>query len=374
MLFVAFSCCLVIIVYPVVVYPLIVFGCAWARPKAWQKSHIKSTVAFIVTVHNEEQRIRQKLEDTLRIRSPGLPVEFIVVSDGSTDGTRDVVAEFHDLGVRWIDCPRRGKEAAQIVAIRATAADVLVFSDAATRIERDGLVEILRPFADASVGAVSGTDMVTKAGSLGEDLYLRYEMALRRAESLCSSIIGLSGCFFAVRREVALELVDNVPSDLGAALVSIRQNRRAVGQPSARCWYTPTPGAGSLFRRMRRTVLRGIRCLWVYRAALSWHRPLASWQIISHKWLRFLSPLFAAAAIALAATAAILGQTWGVAVCAATAGLFVLGVLSFSTRLALLKAFRPAGFLLITYAAVVAAWFSLLAGEKGVTWTPTTRS
>ncbi len=376
MLLVLFVLCVLAIIYPIIVYPLLLWLVAAVRPRRWMNGTVTDKAAFIITVFNEERKIEAKLRNTLALIGPGLKIEIIVASDGSTDGAREIVRGYEACGVRWLDCPRRGKEAAQIDAIRATDAEILVFSDVATVVDPHGLDEILRPFADPSIGAVSGTDRVDQSRLTGERLYLSYEMAMRNVESLCNSLVGLSGCFFALRRQVAEKLLSDVPSDFGAALVCARQGLRAVAQPTATCSYTITPDAGSLYRRWHRTALRGIRCLWAYRGVISWRRPLASWQIISHKGLRFLTPLFTILGLMLAGWAAATGQSWGMVVWGVFLALAIVGLLSrlIDTRSHCLRVFHPVGFVFIINAAVIAAWCSLFFGRKDAAWTPTKRA
>jgi hypothetical protein len=102
---------------------------------------------------------------------------------------------------------------------------------------------------------------------------------------------------------------------------------------------------------------------------------MISWQVISHKWLRYLTPFFAGLAIVLASWAAVRGDLWGQLVLAALAVPSALGVLAFLPGCALtrLRVLRPVGFVLVTSLAVLAAWFSLLLGSKETTWTPTVR-
>jgi cellulose synthase/poly-beta-1,6-N-acetylglucosamine synthase-like glycosyltransferase len=376
MLLALFIFCALAIIYPLGVYPLLVWLVAVMRPRPWRNGVVTDKVAFIITVFNEERKIEAKLQSTLNLTGLDMKMEIIVASDGSTDGTQEIVNGYGACGVRWLGCPRRGKEATQIDAIRATDAEVLVFSDVSTVIDPKGLEEILRPFADPSVGAVSGTDRVSTSTLTGEHVYMSYEMALRSAESLCNSIVGLSGCFFAMRRQVAEELLPSVPSDFGAALVCARRGLRAVAQPAAYCFYAPTPGAGSMYQRWHRTVLRGIRCFLVYRGALSWRRPLASWQIISHKGLRFLAPLFAIFGLVVAGWAAAAGQIWGIIVWGTFLPLSILGLLSLvlDASSCYVSVFRPVGFALVINAAGITAWCSLFSGRQDAAWTPTKRA
>jgi cellulose synthase/poly-beta-1,6-N-acetylglucosamine synthase-like glycosyltransferase len=363
-------------VYPVVIYPILVLALARLRPRGWRASPWNERVAHIVTVHNEERRIRSKLDNALAIDRPEGGVETIVVDDGSSDGTERIVGEYAARGVRWIPHPRQGKEAAQLAAIRATSCRVIVFSDASTRIEKDALPALLAPFVDDEIGAVSGTDRAeSEASGTGEDLYVRYEMALRRAESRAGSLVGLSGCFFAVRREIAEKLLPDVPSDLGSALLCLVDGRRAVSQDAAVCTYSSTSQPEREYQRKRRTALRGLRCLWAYRRAVSPLRPLASWQVLSHKVARFLSPFF----LVLSAAALCVGAARREA--PALAGLAVLAVLAAAAILSSLwpalrrwRGVRALGFFLLSNVAVLTAWIDLLAGRKLSAWVPTSRS
>lgn len=374
MLLAVFVICLVASFYPLGIYPVLVMGLARLRPRPWKAADETHSVDFMITVFNEEHRIREKLEDTLALKHDCCDLKIIAVSDGSTDGTERLVGEFMQRGVQWLGCRRQGKESAQIEAVRRSTADIVVFSDASTQLEPDSLIQILRPFADPTVGAVSGCDMVDGAEQTsGEKLFLRYEMALRNAESLCGSLVGLSGCFFAVRREVAQHLVAGVPSDLGTALICARMGLRAVSQQKARCYYARTTGSNRLFRRWHRTALRGIRGLWAYRDAVSWRRPLVSWQILSHKWLRFLSPVFAPLAMLTVAAGALNGQPWALWMTPTIVGLISVSLLSLSWPLRTLHLFRPIGFVVVTNCAVIAAWASLVNRQTHTTWTPTPR-
>ncbi len=360
--------------YPLVVYPVLVRILAWIRPRPWSTGSPAFDVAHVITVHNEAGRIRTKLENALAARYPTAGAELIVASDGSTDETEKVVAEFAGRGVRWLPCPRQGKEFAQLAAIRATRAPVIVFSDASTSLEPGSVESLLAPFADGAVGAVSGMDVVEGLAHGGEETYVRYEMGLRRAESLAGSLVGLSGCFFAVRREIAAGLKTDVPSDLGAALVCLAVNRRAVHAQDARCVYSTTPSVEKEFARKRRTALRGLRGLLAHPRAFSFRRPVATWELVSHKVLRFLSPVFLALSVACVVAAAALGNEPAILISIA-AGI-VLTIAAVSLMSAAARRFAPLralGFLLLGHAAVATALVDLTVGRKAVHWVPTRR-
>lgn len=364
-------------VYPVLVYPLLVLALGRIRPKPWLTGPASAEIAHIVTVYNEEARIAKKLQNCVSLKWPtSCPHETIVASDGSTDGTERIVREFADRGIRWLACPRRGKEAAQIDAVRSTRAPLLVFSDAAALLEPEALDALLEPFRDPSVLAVSGTDVLEAQDvDTGEGLYVRFEMAVRRAESLAGSLVGLSGCFFAVRREIALQWIPGIPSDMASALLSIAAGGRAVAARDARCVYSVTRRAGSEFARKRRTALRGLRCLWHHRRTLSPTRPLVSWEILSHKWWRFSMPFWIVAALASALLA--LAVWWPVLAWLAVGALLLVVAWTWIAGRSAVRgtmASRATVFLGVSLAAVFAAWSDFLRGRDEATWTPTARS
>lgn len=362
--------------YPIAIYPVLVRLVARVRPRGWKEGRVSVEVAHVITVHNEERRIGAKLENALAVRYPGGRADIVVTSDGSTDGTEAIVRTFAPRGVRWLSSPRRSKEHAQIEAVRQTNAPILVFSDASTMLESGSVEALLAPLADPEVGATSGADVIATAGpGTGEEIYVPYEMALRRAESLAGSLVGLSGCFFAARREIAREFKDDVPSDLGAALICLSRGLRAVHVDPARCTYATTPEVDREFLRKRRTALRGIRGLIAYKASFAGRRPVATWQLVSHKLLRFLTTVFFALSAGLLLAAAAIGSR--PAALLAGIGLAAVAVASVSLAWAPARRYRlprALGFFLLSNAAVAAALLDLVIGRTAVSWTPTRRA
>src|SRR5262249_33096969 len=140
--------------------------------------------------------------------------------------TDAIAASFAARGVRLVrNDPRGGKEAAQACAIAEAKGEILVFTDVTAELDADSLRAIVRPFADATVGAVSSEDLVAVEG--GEGAYVRFEMALRRLESEAATIVGCSGSFFAVRRDLATPWPADLASDFRSALESARRGLRA---------------------------------------------------------------------------------------------------------------------------------------------------
>ena len=174
------------------------------RARPLHRDSITPRVSFVIAARNEEARIAQKLDNTLQQDYPADALEIIVASDCSTDGTDAIVRAYGGRARLVRARERQGKEAAQRLAVLESSGDILVFSDVATALTSDAVSVIVRNFADPTVGCVSSVDRFVNAdGRLsGEGAYVRYEMFLRALESRVNTLVGLSGSFFAARRDV----------------------------------------------------------------------------------------------------------------------------------------------------------------------------
>ncbi|WP_253938156.1 glycosyltransferase [Hahella sp. HN01] len=254
-------------------------------------------VSLIITAHNERDRIREKIENSLELDYPDM--EIIVASDCSTDETDDIVREYADKGVRLARADeRKGKEYAQLQAITIAVGEILVFSDVATKIPADAIKKLESYFADERVGAVSSEDrFITNDDQVaGEGAYVKYEMWLRRLESERFGLVGLSGSFFAARKKVCEEWDIYSPSDFNTALNCAKKDLVAVTAPDVLGFYKDVADPQKEYQRKVRTIIRGI-------TALSRHPQVLSpvqfgWfavQILSHKVMRWAVPWFLAA-------------------------------------------------------------------------------
>lgn len=253
-------------------------------------------LSFIITAFNEESGIREKIENTLTVDYPADKLEIIVASDGSTDGTNDIVREYQERGVRLAEVTeQKGKENAQRFAIGEARGAVIVFSDVSTRIEPNALKIIANAFADAAIGAVSSEDrFITKDGKVaGEGAYVKYEMWLRKLESSVVSLVGLSGSFFAARSEICQNWDISVPSDFNTALSCIVHRKAAITVPNLLGYYPNLADESKEYQRKLRTVIRGIAALFKRsEVANPFRHGFFAIQVISHKVMRWLVPWF----------------------------------------------------------------------------------
>jgi len=190
---------------------------------------------------------------------------------------------------------RLGKENAQWAAIQAATGDVLVFSDVATQIPADALQKMAAYFTASDIGAVSSEDrFVSQDGSVaGEGAYVKYEMWLRRMESGLAGLVGLSGSFFAARKEVCQQWDIHSPSDFNTGLNCARAGYRAVTAPDVLGYYKDLSDPSKEYQRKVRTVLRGITAIARHPDVLSLRRfGLFAFQVWSHKIMRWGVPWF----------------------------------------------------------------------------------
>ena len=328
--------------------------------------------SFIITAHNEAARIRDKIENTLAQDYPAHALEILVASDCSTDGTDDIVREY-SRRVRLVRAPeRRGKEAAQGLAVQSASGEILIFSDVATALARDGVTTMVENFADPTVGCASSIDrFVDPDGQVsGEGAYVRYEMYMRALETRVNSIVGLSGSFFAARREVCREWATDRQSDFSTLLRSVEMGLRGVLDMRSAGYYRNIADDRRELDRKVRTVVRGIHVLATNARMLNPLRHgLFAWQLASHKLCRWLVPFAMVGAafsnLALLPRSPLYGVTL-LLQCAfyATA---LAGVRTGAPRL------RIPAYLLRANAAVLLAWHRFARGERIALWNPSDR-
>jgi cellulose synthase/poly-beta-1,6-N-acetylglucosamine synthase-like glycosyltransferase len=376
----------VFFVYAYVVYPAIL--ALWASltergsgadsdpPFEWPTLHVS------LAAYNEEAQIRGALEALLATDYPADRRRVLVISDASTDRTDDIVLEYAEQGVELLRLPSRGgKTAAENAGAKHVDADIVLNTDASTRLLPESVKQLVRVFADPTVGVASGRNRSVGAegssSNLGETAYVGYEMGVRSLETRTGSIVGASGCFYAIRSELHLEpLPEFLSRDFASALVAAEHGYRSVSVDDAVCLVPRTGSLRTEFRRKRRTMARGLETLWFKRRLLNpfCYRSFA-WKLFSHKLCRWLASLFLPLGIIGLALLA-WGSTWPRAVLAPLSLWIVLGL----AALLWPASRRPpriiaiCGYVLLGSVAAVLAWAQALRGERGAIWEPTRRS
>ena len=291
-----FWCGTILSIYSYALYPVLLRMVVVVRPRSVAFPTVElPRLCVIIAVHNGGKSLVEKIEDTLRLDYPRELREIVIASDCSSDDTDEIALRYRAQGVTLVrSSDRKGKEHAQLLAIKATTSPLLVFTDVATRLAPDALATLVASFHDPSVGAVSSEDeLVSSSGQVrGEGAYVRYEMALRRLESRCAGLVGLSGSCFAVRRELCAHWRIDTPSDITVALLCAQSGSRAISNGLVKGRYEDLKDASKEFYRKKRTIIRGMTAVWELRESLNLRKHgLFAFQVWSHKILRWLVPL-----------------------------------------------------------------------------------
>lgn len=292
-------------------YPLFIRWLAHRRPRLPQQAPLQPTLSFIVPALNEEAVIAAKLENLLGLDYPPTLREIIVVADGSTDRTVEIVQKYAERGVRLLFQPeRRGKIAAMNRAVPEARGEILIFSDANTFMEPGSIQALVRNFADPQVACVSGEKRIRPATQIqaeGESAYWRYESMLKWAESQVSTAIGALGEFFAIRRTLYRLLEeDSIIEDFVLSMRLVMEGWRVIYEPAAITWEEASPTLRGEWTRRVRMAAGGFQAMWRLRGLFAPRYGLIAFQYFSHKVLRWLAPLFML--LALGATAAFARQ------------------------------------------------------------------
>jgi glycosyltransferase involved in cell wall biosynthesis len=362
------------VVYAYLGYPAVLFAVGLvARREAMPKSDGLPTVTMIIPVHNEQGRIASKLVNTAALDYPRDRLQVLFVSDGSTDGTVEMIASRKPNWMDLIELPVRGGKASALNAGLARATnEILVFSDASIALQPEALRQIVRSFANPHIGCVSGEDRIADSG--GEAWYGRYELLLRRLESRVHSIVGASGSFYAQRRAICTPFAEGMAPDFLSVLRTVEQGYRAVSDPQALGVMTSVKDARLEFDRKVRTLIRGMTALFAYGRLLDpvrygwfafalWSHKIGRWTVPLFLIVALLSPLALLASPAYVAFFVVQLAFYGAALMALTG---IRGVQhSLPGRIAL--------YFSTVNAAILAAWFRYARGVRQELWTPSHR-
>ncbi|HJW90704.1 MAG TPA: glycosyltransferase family 2 protein [Anaerolineales bacterium] len=302
--------CSLLSAYTYLGYPALLWLLARLRPRRAFPLAGTPKVSLLIAAYNEQEVIAEKLENSLALDYPRERLQILVAADGSDDRTPEIIRSYAGRGVELSFQPaRRGKTAALNRALAAVRGEILIFSDANNLYAPGAVRALLRPFADAQVGATTGAKCILEGdGHLGasEGLYWRYESAIKDLESRLSTCTAVAGEILAVRRALFEPFPEGIINDdFYLALGLIRRGFRVVYVPKARSYERVSPSAGD--ERLRRARITAGRYQFLALAGrlLPWKNPLVIWQVFSHKILRLFVP-FAMLGAFTAAAAAVL--------------------------------------------------------------------
>ena len=269
-----FWTCVCLLAYVYLGYPLVVYLVSLLWAKTVHRADIEPHVTVLITAFNEEAALPEKLENTLKIDYPANKLEVLVASDGSTDRTDAITLEWASRGVRLFRQEGRvGKTETQNNAVHQATGEIILFSDATTMYSEDVFKRLLPSFADESVGCVAGRliyldDEQTNVGQ-GAKRYWNYETWIRMAESRACSLIGASGCLYAVRKAAYQPMYADACSDFLICTTVYRQGLRSVFAPEAVCFEHTNRRTDDELKMRVRVVSQTFTDLWRNRDMLN---------------------------------------------------------------------------------------------------------
>lgn len=292
-----FWVCTSLILYVYFGYPLTIVLLASCRKREQYSLEALPRVSLIIAAYNEEKSIERKLHNCFDLSYPPELLEIIVAADGSNDRTVEIVQRYSSRGVILsYDPERAGKMAAINRGFSAATGDIVVLSDANNHYTPETIRALAAPFSDSRVGAVSGSKAIIQSGtdlSRSEGSYWKYEALIKKSESRFSTCTAASAEILAIRRNLFQPPPTGIINDdfwIIAGL--IRQGYRVVYAPQAQSLeHTSLSAADEVVRRSRivagryQAIFRGL-------SILPFTRPVALWQILSHKFLRPVVPFF----------------------------------------------------------------------------------
>jgi cellulose synthase/poly-beta-1,6-N-acetylglucosamine synthase-like glycosyltransferase len=295
-----FSICLIIYTYVGYIFAIALISLFYSKPV--KKGNIEPAVSMIIAAYNEEKHMKEKLLNTFSMDYPHDKLEIIVASDGSTDGTDEIARSFenNESGIKVVLHRvegRLGKTATQNSAVKIASGEIIVFSDAADMYDRNAIRELVKNYADPSVGAVSGMyhykNPTGGQVGFGTILFWKLENFIKSRQTKICSITGCSGCIYSVRKTLYAELPANIISDLVEPLAILRKGYRIVFEQKALAIQDTTEKPTQEFKMRIRVIVRGMNGLLYMKTLLNpFKYPYVSFQLFSHKILRWFVPVF----------------------------------------------------------------------------------
>ena len=278
------------IIYTYIGFPVLtIFRAAIKRHPIKRQSSELPYVSVIIAAHNEAAVITEKLDNTLSLDYPSDCLEVIVASDGSNDSTNELVQNFHPDQVTLLILPRQGKNSALNTAVATSRGEILLFTDTDTFLAPDAINNLVKPFADKSVGGVTGEHQFSAQVKSG--LKWQFKRGMKTMMSGAGSATAGEGQIYAIRRELFRTLPKTVTDDLYNSLQVPAAHQRLVFEPEAIAYpIANNKTRQSVFQRKVRINTRVLQTLWIMRRLFNpFEYGFFPVQLVSHKLMRRLA-------------------------------------------------------------------------------------
>jgi cellulose synthase/poly-beta-1,6-N-acetylglucosamine synthase-like glycosyltransferase len=364
-------------------YPVLIWALSRLIPRERKKydRHFLPTVSLLISSYNEENVIEEKIINSLSLNYPEELLEIIVISDGSTDRTDEIVNRYAGQGVALKHYKGRiGKTACLNKTVPAARGEIIVFSDANSMYDRDAVRNLVPNFADVTIGFVTGYTRYAVDPNNGVStsigIYSKIEKFTKKAESAVGSCVGADGALFAVRKKLYTPLQQTDINDFVIPLSVIRQGFRGVLEEGSFCTEKTAGDPRGEVRRQIRITNRTLRAIFNNIGLLN---PAAygmfPFELLSHKIAKFLAPF--SAMLLVACTIALMNSGTGYRLFLLVQLLLLLfawpGYRSKTRFPALSQLSSICRTFVAMNLAIVGGWLQFLRGETYTTWSPEKR-
>ena len=293
----AYWLCVTAVIYIYAGYPALIKLFSVFPQKTVFEESFEPVVSILIAAYNEENDIRQTIQNKIDLDYPRDKLEVIVVSDESEDATEAIVESFSnaEISVKLVrQQPRQGKTSGLNMIVPQARGEILVFSDANSIYQADALRHLVKNFSDPETGYVTGKMIyVNEDGSIvgdGCSAYMKYENIIRSCETIIGSVIGVDGGIDAMRATLYKTLnADQLP-DFVQPLKVVDQGYRVAYESEAILKEHTVSNSGQEYRMRVRV---GLRAMWALHDMRHLMNPfrfgLFSFQLISHKLLRYFA-------------------------------------------------------------------------------------
>jgi len=250
-------------------------------------------VCLFVTAFNEKDYVHQKVRNSFALDYPQEKIQYLWITDGSDDGTPDLLKAYNRLEVHH-QPERKGKINAMNRGMQYVKAPIVIFSDTNTLLGENAIREIVRKFADEKVGCVAGEKRIAQkeaesAAGAGEGLYWKFESWVKKMDGELNSAVGAVGELFAIRSNLFEEVEnDTLLDDFIISLRIAEKGYKIAYSPEAYAEETASLNVKEELKRKIRIAAGGVQTLFRLKELLNPFRfGVLSWQYVSHKVLRW---------------------------------------------------------------------------------------
>jgi poly-beta-1,6-N-acetyl-D-glucosamine synthase len=339
------------LIYVLVGYPVLLAVWSRLRARAIVKNFVPVRITIIIPVRNGANWIAAKIRSLLDSDYPAELMDILVISDGSSDGTDEIVQAYADSRIKLVSLPAGGKARAVTYGLQHTSSEIIVLTDVRQTFDSQALRKLITCFADASVGVVTGELVIREGNTQAEvntGLYWKYEKWIRKNLNRIDAMLGATGSIYAIRRAAMAPIpADVLLDDVYLPFIAVFRGFRIYFEDQAKAYDLPTSLRSEFHRKVRTQA--GVYQIIRYFPTLLWPGNRRFIHFFSHKFGRLLLPF---AMLAMVVSSFWLPNPWR-ALALVSQGLFYMA--------AFIDPLIPEGTVIKRFSAVIRAFTVLVA-------------